>query len=84
MARSSQDLTQIIVFASFLYVFCVQNFIPNQLSKFNIGSMLISICTVGGGYIGLLSSSMFAGMMFGAVGWGTCKDLFCMNVRGRG
>ncbi|EGN93976.1 hypothetical protein SERLA73DRAFT_63470, partial [Serpula lacrymans var. lacrymans S7.3] len=26
-------------------------------------------------YIGLLSSSMFAGMMFGAVGWGTCSDL---------
>ncbi|KAH7924538.1 MFS general substrate transporter [Leucogyrophana mollusca] len=27
------------------------------------------------GYIGALSSSMFAGMMFGAVGWGTCSDL---------
>lgn len=26
-------------------------------------------------YIGTLSSSMFAGMMFGAVGWGTCSDL---------
>ncbi|THU90987.1 MFS general substrate transporter [Dendrothele bispora CBS 962.96] len=26
-------------------------------------------------YIGALSSSMFAGMMFGAVGWGTCSDL---------
>ncbi|KAI1790173.1 MFS general substrate transporter [Ganoderma leucocontextum] len=26
-------------------------------------------------YIGLLSSSMFAGMMFGAVGWGACSDL---------
>lgn len=25
--------------------------------------------------IGLLSSAMFAGMMFGAVGWGTCSDL---------
>ncbi|KAH9841485.1 MFS general substrate transporter [Rhodofomes roseus] len=25
--------------------------------------------------IGTLSSSMFAGMMFGAVGWGTCSDL---------
>ncbi|KAF8491171.1 MFS general substrate transporter [Russula emetica] len=25
--------------------------------------------------IGLLSSTMFAGMMFGAVGWGTCSDL---------
>ncbi|KAI0789718.1 major facilitator superfamily domain-containing protein [Abortiporus biennis] len=25
--------------------------------------------------IGLLSSSMFGGMMFGAVGWGTCSDL---------
>ena len=24
-------------------------------------------------YIGLLSSSMFGGMMFGAVGWGTCR-----------
>ncbi|KAI0647946.1 MFS general substrate transporter [Trametes meyenii] len=26
-------------------------------------------------YVGTLSSSMFAGMMFGAVGWGTCSDL---------
>ncbi|PFH49963.1 hypothetical protein AMATHDRAFT_62131 [Amanita thiersii Skay4041] len=26
-------------------------------------------------YIGALSSSMFAGMMFGAIGWGTCSDL---------
>ncbi|KAI0637103.1 MFS general substrate transporter [Trametes polyzona] len=25
--------------------------------------------------VGTLSSSMFAGMMFGAVGWGTCSDL---------
>ncbi|KAJ7740258.1 MFS general substrate transporter [Mycena maculata] len=27
------------------------------------------------GYIGILSSAMFAGMMLGAVGWGTCSDL---------
>jgi len=26
-------------------------------------------------YIGTVSSSMFAGMMIGAVGWGTCSDL---------
>ncbi|KAL4081150.1 major facilitator superfamily domain-containing protein [Scleroderma citrinum] len=26
-------------------------------------------------YIGVLSSSMFAGMMVGAVGWGTCSDV---------
>ncbi|KAI6044903.1 major facilitator superfamily domain-containing protein [Pisolithus marmoratus] len=26
-------------------------------------------------YIGALSSSMFAGMMLGAVGWGTCSDV---------
>ncbi|KDQ62758.1 hypothetical protein JAAARDRAFT_149872 [Jaapia argillacea MUCL 33604] len=26
-------------------------------------------------YIGVLSSSMFGGMMFGAIGWGTCSDL---------
>ncbi|KAF9013162.1 major facilitator superfamily domain-containing protein [Cyathus striatus] len=26
-------------------------------------------------YIGTLSSSMFAGMMIGAIGWGTCSDL---------
>ncbi|KAH9851820.1 MFS general substrate transporter [Lenzites betulinus] len=26
-------------------------------------------------YVGTLSSSMFAGMMFGAVGWGACSDL---------
>ncbi|KAI0070035.1 MFS general substrate transporter [Panus rudis PR-1116 ss-1] len=26
-------------------------------------------------FVGTVSSSMFAGMMFGAVGWGTCSDL---------
>jgi MFS family permease len=26
-------------------------------------------------YIGIVSSTMFAGMMLGAVGWGTCSDL---------
>ncbi|KAJ7868296.1 major facilitator superfamily domain-containing protein [Mycena leptocephala] len=26
-------------------------------------------------YIGIVSSAMFAGMMIGAVGWGTCSDL---------
>ncbi|KAG5646001.1 hypothetical protein DXG03_004603 [Asterophora parasitica] len=26
-------------------------------------------------YIGTVSSSMFAGMMFGAIGWGTCSDI---------
>ncbi|KAL0961499.1 hypothetical protein HGRIS_006441 [Hohenbuehelia grisea] len=26
-------------------------------------------------YIGTVSASMFAGMMFGAIGWGTCSDL---------
>ncbi|KAG5716957.1 hypothetical protein E4T56_gene15898, partial [Termitomyces sp. T112] len=26
-------------------------------------------------YIGSLSSTMFAGMMFGAIGWGTCSDI---------
>ncbi|RXW16530.1 hypothetical protein EST38_g9327 [Candolleomyces aberdarensis] len=26
-------------------------------------------------YIGLVSSSMFGGMMIGAIGWGTCSDL---------
>ncbi|KAJ7250028.1 major facilitator superfamily domain-containing protein [Mycena haematopus] len=26
-------------------------------------------------YIGIVSSAMFAGMMLGAVGWGTCSDL---------
>ncbi len=25
-------------------------------------------------YIGAVSSSMFAGMMFGAIGWGTCMS----------
>lgn len=30
---------------------------------------------VGDQFIGNLSASMFAGMMFGAVGWGTCSDL---------
>ncbi|KAL1729666.1 major facilitator superfamily domain-containing protein [Schizophyllum commune] len=27
-------------------------------------------------HVGTLSSTMFAGMMFGAVGWGSCSDLF--------
>ncbi|KAI0322023.1 MFS general substrate transporter [Amylostereum chailletii] len=31
--------------------------------------------TVPDNYIGILSSSMFAGMMVGAIGWGTCSDL---------
>lgn len=31
--------------------------------------------TVPDNYIGTLSSSMFAGMMVGAIGWGTCSDL---------
>lgn len=31
--------------------------------------------TVSDRYIGTLSSSMFAGMMFGAVGWGTCTSV---------
>ncbi|KAI0953359.1 hypothetical protein AcW1_007597 [Taiwanofungus camphoratus] len=31
--------------------------------------------SVSDGYIGTLSSSMFAGMMVGALGWGTCADL---------
>ncbi|KAI0031935.1 major facilitator superfamily domain-containing protein, partial [Vararia minispora EC-137] len=26
-------------------------------------------------YIGIVSSSMFAGMMIGAIGWGTCSDI---------
>ncbi|KZV73229.1 MFS general substrate transporter [Peniophora sp. CONT] len=26
-------------------------------------------------YIGVVSSAMFAGMMFGAIGWGTCSDV---------
>lgn len=30
-------------------------------------------------YIGTVSSSMFAGMMFGAVGWGTCKSGFVLH-----
>ncbi|KAG7444386.1 MFS general substrate transporter [Guyanagaster necrorhizus] len=30
---------------------------------------------VPGRYIGAVSSSLFCGMMFGAVGWGTCSDL---------
>lgn len=32
-----------------------------------------AISLVSDGRIGLLSSSMFGGMMFGAVGWGTCE-----------
>lgn len=31
--------------------------------------------TVPDKYIGTLSSSMFGGMMFGAIGWGTCGSL---------
>ncbi|ESK88018.1 membrane transporter [Moniliophthora roreri MCA 2997] len=31
-------------------------------------------------YIGAVSSSMFAGMMFGAIGWGTCSDLMGRSV----
>ncbi|KAJ7845404.1 major facilitator superfamily domain-containing protein [Mycena olivaceomarginata] len=34
-----------------------------------------SSTTVPDSYIGIVSSTMFAGMMLGAVGWGTCSDL---------
>ncbi|PPR06313.1 hypothetical protein CVT24_001025 [Panaeolus cyanescens] len=33
------------------------------------------ILPVSDAFIGTLSSSMFAGMMIGAIGWGTCSDL---------
>ncbi len=33
-------------------------------------------------YIGILSSSMFAGMMFGAVGWGTCIFFSSLMIAG--
>jgi len=36
---------------------------------------MLTLSIVPDGYIGIVSSSMFAGMMFGAVGWGTCKDI---------
>lgn len=37
---------------------------------------------VSDGLIGTLSSSMFAGMMVGAVGWGTCTSfLLCLSAR---
>lgn len=32
-------------------------------------------CSVPDSYIGLVSSSMFGGMMLGAVGWGTCMSI---------
>ena len=35
--------------------------------------VLNALPTVPDSYIGTVSSSMFAGMMVGAVGWGTCK-----------
>jgi hypothetical protein len=35
-------------------------------------------------YIGALSSSMYAGMMLGAVGWGTCADLMGLSVPFKG
>jgi len=31
-------------------------------------------------YIGTVSSSMFAGMMIGAVGWGTCKSISILTT----
>lgn len=38
-------------------------------------SLMPCTLTVPDNYIGSLSSSMFAGMMIGAVGWGTCRHL---------
>lgn len=35
--------------------------------------MLTETFAVPDNYIGTVSSSMFAGMMFGALGWGTCE-----------
>ncbi|KAG6898420.1 hypothetical protein C0992_004131 [Termitomyces sp. T32_za158] len=35
----------------------------------------LQLSVVPDSYIGSLSSAMFAGMMFGAIGWGTCSDI---------
>ena len=41
------------------------------------------ILTVPNNYIGAISSCMFGGMMFGAVGWGTCEYCNYMSVKRR-
>ena len=50
---------------------------PRQLSLDL--SIVLTLHPVPDNQIGLLSSTMFAGMMFGAVGWGTCT-LTCLSA----
>ena len=60
----------------------MQSFSLEYNSIIQVHPLLAQICELSSdplpvpdNYIGTLSSSMFAGMMFGAVGWGTCSDL---------
>ena len=50
---------------------------PRQLSLDL--SIILTLHPVPDNQIGLLSSTVFAGMMFGAVGWGTCT-LTCLSA----
>src|ERR1700674_2062972 len=42
--------------------------------------LLILCILVPDSYIGAVSSSMFAGMMLGAVGWGTCSSETSLTI----
>lgn len=46
---------------------------PEASSLYTQLHLCLDAIAVPDSYIGTLSSSMFAGMMFGAIGWGTCS-----------
>jgi hypothetical protein len=48
------------------------SYILSLAEHFHSSVSFSSFIVVPDQYIGTVSSSMFAGMMFGAVGWGTC------------
>lgn len=52
--------------------------IPLLLFTRSAASSLTPNQLVSDTYVGSLSSSMFAGMMIGAVGWGTCTHLYLL------
>jgi hypothetical protein len=59
-----------------LQLYCPESSSIMQVSRplnYNHG-VLNTLPPVPDSYIGTVSSSMFAGMMVGAVGWGTCKS----------
>ena len=56
----------------------IQQHYAGEANRWNIITRDFQSTSVPDSYIGAISSSMFAGMMIGAVGWGTCKPIFIL------